>query len=193
MALNDNAVFVPAQGFIFVAPSGTASPSVATIEAFDPASPTVASYESIGYTARDELPSFGFDGGDTETRGAWENAALREVVTEVASDFVTFNCIQFDEQVLSLYYGESNPGSVVGKFDVNNVSTSPLQRALLIIIVDGDIRVALHATKTSIRREDAIELTVDEFGTVPLRATFLKDGSNPLFSWISTDTGVNLT
>jgi hypothetical protein len=42
-------------------------------------------------------------------------------------------------------------------------------------------------------REDSIELAVDEFAAVPLRADILKSGSNPLFSWLSFDTGVNLT
>lgn len=193
MALNDNAVVLPARGFIFTAPVGTASPTPSEIDAFDPAVGTISGWEPLGHTARDELPVFGFDGGDTEVKGTWQNASLREVVTEVATDYVTFNLHQMDESSMGLYYGVTNPGSTVGKFDVTDTSTSPIQRALLIIIVDGTTNVGFHSTKTSIRREDAIELAIDEFIFMPVRATFLKHNTEALFSWLSTDTGVNVS
>ena len=186
MALNDAAVVTPAVGYIYVAPVDTASPTPAQIEAFDPTVGFVG-WTQLGHTSRDDLPVFGFDGGDTETRGTWQNATFKRVVTEVAADFVTFNALQLDEQILSFYYGEQNPGSVVGKFDVNNAATAG------IVIVDGNTHVGFHASKVTMGREDSIELAVDEFAAVPLRADILKSGSNPLFSWLSYDTGVNLT
>lgn len=192
MALNDNAVITPARGYIYVAPVDTASPSPAAIETFDPDT-GISPWVQIGHTSRDDLPVFGFDGGDTEVRGTWQNASLRSVTTEVAQDYVTFNALQLDEQVLGYYYGVTNPGSTVGKFDVPDASTSGIDTALLIVIVDGDATVGFHASKVSIGREDAIELAVDEFAAVPLRASILKSGSNPIFSWLSYDTGVNLT
>ncbi|WP_367137895.1 hypothetical protein [Saccharothrix sp. HUAS TT1] len=160
--------------------------------AFDPDT-GFATYETLGHTARDELPVFGFDGGETELRGSWQNASLREVTTEVASDYVTFNAHQFDEQALGLYYSVTNPGSTPGVFEVQEAPSTPIQKAILIVVVDGDVNIGFHATKASIRREDAIELAVDEFAFMPLRATFLKDPGSPLFSWISSDTGVNVS
>lgn len=190
MALTDTAVFTAARGFIFTAPVDTAAPTPAAIEAFDANSPTVASWENLGHTALDELPEFGFDGGDTEVRGTWQNQSLREVVTEAVADFVTFNAHQFDEATLSLYYGVTSPGATDGKFDVGAVG-SPLEKALLVIIVDGSTNVGFHALKSSIRRNDAISLDTDGFAFLPLRATFLKPTSGPLFSWISLDTVTN--
>jgi len=192
MALNDNAVVLPAVGYIYVAAVDTASPTPAQIEAFDPTVGLVG-WTQLGHTSRDDLPVFGFDGGDAETLGSWQNASLRRVTTEAAQDFVTFNALQLDEQILSFYYGVSNPGSTVGKFDVTDASVSGIETALVIVIVDGDATVGFHASKTSIGREDSIELAIDEFVAVPLRASILKSGSNPLFSWLSYDTGVNLT
>lgn len=192
MALNDNSVVLPAVGYIYVAPVDTAPPTPAAIEAFDPVT-GVASYTQLGHTSRDDLPVFGFDGGDAETLGSWQNASLRRVTTEAAQDYVTFNALQLDEQILSYYYGVTNPGSVVGRFDVPDGSGSGIETALLIVIVDGDATIAFHASKVSIGREDSIELAIDEFVAVPLRASLLKSGVLPMFSWLSYDTGVNLT
>ena len=192
MALNDNAVVLPAVGYIYVAAVDTAAPTPAAIEAFDP-TVGLSGWVQLGHTSRDDLPVFGFDGGDAETMGSWQNASLRRVTTEVAQDFVTFNALQLDEQILSYYYGVSNPGSTVGKFDVTDSSVSGIETALVIVIVDGDATIGFHASKVSMGREDSIELAVDEFVAVPLRASILKSGSNPLFSWLSYDTGVNLT
>ncbi|MBN3565056.1 phage tail tube protein, partial [Aliamphritea spongicola] len=93
----------------------------------------------------DELPTFGFDGGDTEVQGTWSNATFREVVTEAPADYVTFNALQFDEQVLGLYYGveDTTPGDEI--FEVQNAPISTVPRALLVVIVDGPRRVAFHA------------------------------------------------
>lgn len=192
MALNDDSVLLPAVGYIFVAAVDTASPTPAAIEAFDP-DVGIVGWTQIGHTSRDDLPVFGFDGGDQETKGSWQNASLRRVTTEVAQDFVTFNALQLDETVLSYYYGVTNPGSTVGKFDVADSSVSGIETAFLIVIVDGEATIGFHASKVSIGREDSIELAIDEFVAVPLRASILKSGSLPLFSWLSYDTGVNLT
>jgi len=192
MALNDNSVITPAVGYIYVAPVDTASPTPAQIETFDPDT-GIASWVQLGHTSRDDLPVFGFDGGDQETRGSWQNASLRRVTTEVAQDFITFNALQLDESILSYYYGVTNPGTTVGKFDVSEAASAGIETALLIVIVDGEATVGFHASKVSIGREDSIELAIDEFVSVPLRASILKSGSLPLFSWLSYDTGVNLT
>lgn len=192
MALNDNAVITPAVGYIYTAAVDTASPTPAQIEAFN-ATTGIAGWTQLGHTSRDDLPVFGFDGGDAEVKGTWQNASFKRVVTEVAQDFVTFNALQLDETILTYYTGETSPGTTVGKFDVNNAATAGVDTALLIVIVDGSATIGFHASKVTIAREDSIELAVDEFVTVPLRATILKSGSNPIYTWLGYDTGVNLT
>ena len=44
--------------------------------------------------------------------------------------------------------------------------------------------MAFSATKASIRRDDSIEMATDEFATMPVRATFLKQTGMNLFRWI---------
>lgn len=149
-------------------------------------------WESLGHTSRDDLPEFGFDGGEAETRGTWQNDALKEVITEALVDYVTFNLHQFDETGLALYYGQDNSGSAAaGEFRVDNAPTSATERSLLMVVVDGDTKIAFYCRKASLRRGDSIGMEVDGFAVLPIRATFLKDGNNELFRWISETVPVN--
>lgn len=189
MAQNDEAVFTAARGYILTAPVGTAAPTPTDISDFASAKDLsiFADYETVGHTAREELPVFGFEGGETETKGTWQNASFKQVVTEVPSDYVTFNLHQFDDTALGFYYGVDG-GTTQGVFAVQDAPTTTVDRALLIVILDGDNAVAFHASKAGIKREESIELAVDEFAYLPLRATFLKNDTDPLFSWISEAT-----
>ena len=192
MALNDDALFTAAKGYLYVGAVGTATaPTVAQIDAFDPATGLGVGWDDLGHTAREELPEFGFDGGEAETRGTWQNDALKEVITEATVDYVTFNLHQFDDLALSLYYGQANSGTAEpGEFRVMNSGTSS-ERSFVMVVVDGDAKIGFYARKASIRREGPIALAVDEFSTLPMRATFLKDGTNDLFRWISEDMDIN--
>lgn len=186
MAHIDEAVITPGNGFIFTADVGTSMPSeqeISSYTAMDDSHFDQAGFHSVGHTSRDELPTFGYEGGDTEVQGTWSNAVFREVVTEAPADYVTFNALQFDERILGFYYGgwDDNPSD--GTFTVQNAPTETVQRAILVIIVDGPRRVAFYAPKVSIRREDSMELEVDSFAGFPLRATFLKMSNKPIYKW----------
>lgn len=190
MALQTSSIYTAAVGHIFTAPVGTAAPTPAAVDGFVPSAGLGSPWENIGHTARDELPVFGFEGGETETRGTWQAAVVKTVVTEPPADFVTFNVHQFDESNLEYYYGAENLSSTAGVYEapVTGIGGAT-QRALCIVIVDGDTSLAFHAPKVEIRREDSIELAIDEFAFMPLRATIVaNDGSEVLFSWISSDT-----
>jgi hypothetical protein len=154
------------------------------------ATATVASapngFSTVGHTARDDLPEWGFDGGDTEVRGTWQNENLREVVTKPISDYLTIFLQQFDMQSFELYYGQ-DAAKQSGVFGVKGGTPAPVERALLIIIVDGETKIAFYAPKASIKRDDSISLATDEFASLPIRATFLKYGSSNIFEWINED------
>lgn len=140
----------------------------------------------VGHTSREEMPEFGQDGGDTEVRGTWQNVALREVQTEAQADYLTINVNQVDRQTFTLYYGAESGPSVPGVFDVSG-NAGPSERAILIVIVDGDLKLGFTARKASVRRADAISLATDDFMALPIRATFTKHGAHPLYRWISKD------
>ena len=190
MALDNSRILVAAKGYVFIAPEGTVSPLPEELADFRGGNAS-GEWENIGHTSRDELPEFGYEGGDTETLGTWQSSVVREVVTEAPADYVTFNLQQFDQSALELYYGVASGGSTQGVFEVMDASTSATVRSLLIVIEDGLNQIAFHSGHASIRREDAMTHAVDELSTLPLRATFLKSGTDALFSWISPDFPVN--
>lgn len=142
-------------------------------------------WRSIGHTSREDMPEFGYDGGDTETKGTWQHAQLREVITKQAADFLKLNLHQFDAESFTLYFG-ANAASTPGVFGVSG-DTAITERAFLVIIVDGQTRVGFYAPKASVRRDAAIKMPVDNFAALPVRATFLKHGANNLYQWISSD------
>lgn len=141
-------------------------------------------WTNVGHTSRGDLPEFGFEGGDTEVKGTWQNESLREVVTDPIADFLTLMLHQFDTESFELYYGK-NASSTAGVFGVAGGTPAPLEKALLIVIVDGTTQVAFYSPKASIRRDDSISLAVDEFAALPVRATFLKHGAANKFEWIA--------
>jgi hypothetical protein len=143
-------------------------------------------WTSIGHTSRGDLPEFGYDGGDTEVKGTWQNESLREVITSPIADYLTILLHQFDTDTFELYYGkDAAPES--GVFGVSGTTAAAVEKALLIIIQDGDTKVGFYSPKASMRRDDSISLAVDDFAALPVRATFLKHGSKNKFEWINED------
>lgn len=143
----------------------------------------VTGWEPVGHTSRNDMPEFGFEGGDKEVRGTWQNAQLREVQTETPADYLTLFLHQFDTKSFSLYYGP-NASETPGVFGISG-EDNVNERAFLVIIVDGDEKVGFYAAKASVRRDDAIQMPVDDFASLPVRATFLKMPGRRLYDWIN--------
>lgn len=142
-------------------------------------------WRNVGHTSRGDLPEFGYDGGDSEVKGTWQNESLREVVTDPVADYLTLNLHQFDQDTFELYYGANSSGTA-GVFSVANGTPAAVEKSLLVVIIDGTSKIAFHTAKASIRRDDALSLATDEFSAVPVKAKFLKHSTLPKFSWISS-------
>jgi hypothetical protein len=142
-------------------------------------------WRNVGHTSRGDLPEFGYDGGDSEVKGTWQNESLREVVTDPIADYLTLNLHQFDQDTFELYYGANSSGTA-GVFSVANGTPAAVEKSLLVVIIDGTSKIAFHTAKASIRRDDALSLATDEFSAVPVKARFLKHSTLPKFSWISS-------
>ena len=189
MAYNDAAVLTAATGYVYVGAVDTASPlpsALAALDLTDPSAWTATGWSDLGHTSRGDLPEFGSDGGDSEVKGTWQNEKLRNVVSETAVDYVTVVLNQFDEEALALYYGD-NTSAVAGIFGVSSSTDADIERALFMVIQDGDVNLGFWAPKASITRDDSITLAVDEFSALPIKATFLSSGSLDLFQWINED------
>ncbi|QBP30504.1 major tail protein [Mycobacterium phage Charm] len=190
MAENDDAVLTAAVGYVYVAPEGTAAPTAAQLKTIDLTKPStwgtgLTAWNSVGHTSRGTLPEFGFEGGDSEVKGSWQKKKLREITSEDPIDYLTIVLHQFDEDSLSLYYGE-NASDVEGEFGVSG-SGGTNEKAGLVVIVDGDFRLGHHFSKAGVKRDDAIELPIDDLAALPVRFTYLNYEDELLFKWINED------
>lgn len=144
-------------------------------------------WKPVGHTSRGTLPEFGFEGDTTEVRGSWQKKKLREIQTEDPIDYLTVVLHQMDKDSLALYYGP-NASPTSGVFGVSSTSQNAnLEVAGLVIIQDGAQRLGFHFSKAAVKRDDAIELPIDDLAALPVKFTFLDYNSELLFSWINED------
>ncbi|AKF14189.1 major tail protein [Mycobacterium phage Luchador] len=189
MALDDDAVLTAAVGYVYTAPPGTAAPTAAQLKTINLTDTStwgtgLTVWDNAGHTSRGTLPEFGFEGGDSEVKGSWQKKKLREINSEDPIDFVTILLHQFDEDSLSLYYGP-NGSTVEGEFGVDPSQTN--EKAVFVVIVDGDFRLGHHAWKSSVKRDDAIDLPIDDLAALPVRFTYLDYQDKLPFKWINED------
>jgi hypothetical protein len=143
-------------------------------------------WRNLGHTSRDDMPEFGFDGGDTEVKGTWQKKRLREVATgDPLADSLTVHLEQWDRDSLELYYGE-DAANTAGIFGVSG-DFNPIECAFLVIVIDGAAKIGFYAAKASVKRDDSINMPVDEFSSLPVKATFLDLPGHRLYDWISED------
>lgn len=142
-------------------------------------------WELAGHTAQEELPEFGFDGGDTKVKGSWQKKKLKEVTEEDPVDYVIIRFVQWDVETLEAYFGK-NKSTTEGIYGSDGSRTS-IEVAILIVMVDGPFVIAFTAAKATLRREEAIKLEADEFAILPVRATFVNHPGRLLFEWITPE------
>ncbi len=179
MAQIDAAALVPAAGYIYVAPAGTAKPESIT----DPLNPG-AGWESVGHTSLDELPEFSREGDDPETRGSWQNRSLK-TTTPTITYSVVFRSIQCSELTYQMYFGAGAGATQAdGSFRIPSTPVAQ-EHALLVILVDGTNYLPLWHPRVSLLGSDAVGMAQDDFVSFPIRGTFLGDASigNAIGEW----------
>lgn len=189
MALNDDAVLLPGTGHVLTATVGATKPALADLTSFAADTTDLPTgFTDLGHTSIDDIITFGQDGGDSEVKGSWQNPSLREVVTAQAVDFFTIPSLQvLDNEVLTLYYGGGSI-AVANEFQLPD-SPVPQEKAVAVIFLDGVIPVCFYVPKASIRRDDAIDASTDDFMSLPLRFTLVKASGQPRAIWIADDLG----
>lgn len=186
MPFNDDSVIEPSKAFLYYAPVGSAAPTKATLDAFDPEDADtlgtgMTAWRHAGHTDLDDDFNADEDGGDSDTRGTRQVPNLRERV-EAVTEYIEINLVQFDDQSLTLYYGGGTPGD--GTFDSTD-SPGGVEYATFIVYVDGATRrVAEYHPKTSIRRNGPINREADGFLKMPIRLTPLKLAGSPVTRWL---------
>lgn len=191
MAQNDDAVILPVTAHICTGTVGTAAkPTLAQLDTFRTSSwatpPT--GFTDIGHTNIDEIVAFGSDGGDSEVKGSLQNKSLREILTSEAVDYLTVQALQVkDDNILSLYYGGGD-NTTADEFSLPDTPAIQ-ERALLVVIDDPGGVLGLYVARASVKRDDSMSMPSDDFSTVPLRFTYLKQTGSPKATWIGAGLG----
>lgn len=189
MALTDGAVLVPGVGRIFTKTYSSGDTwTAAQLLTFVGDGTTVPSgWLELGHTDLDSVLTFAQDGGDSTTKGSWQNNTLREVTAPVVDSF-TLNAEQvLDNDILSLYYG-GGVFSVADRFALPDAPVATL-RSVIMVMLDGTTPLAFSVQKASIIRADAISVAADDFLKLPLRFTILKASGKPRAEWINAALG----
>lgn len=177
MALQDGSVILPGVGHILVAPVGTAFPT-------DPASVDIESdtpvtgWDNLGHTSKDTHVILNRDATQGDVKGTWQNPNLRKAADTVAWS-LSAPALQVTNLVLDMYFGDGDK-STAGHYGVSG-SEAAIERALYLLLVDGNTRAGFGFAKASITGDDNIEFDPENFVTLAVKATILKStGSNLL-------------
>lgn len=187
MAITDGATAVAATGYVLLGATTATEPTQTQIDAYVTAKTPVTGLTDLGHTSSSDVIAFGQDGGDSTVLGSWQNPSLLEVVTDPPTDFFTIPALQIDNTVLALYYGGGN-ATVTGKFAIPDTAI-PTEQSCLVIFVSANGNAGLWTPRTSIRRDDAINVATDDFVSFPLRFTLLKKAGAAKQTWIRAGLG----
>lgn len=174
MALTDAAVLIPGTGHIYLAPTGTPAPP-------DPNTVPSSPWLDVGHTSREDGLTISRDGGDSEVLGTWQNANLRDR-REPTTWAVGFRLHQVDGEALRLFFGG---GEIIDGRYAAPANPIAQEHALYVVMVDGTNRVGIYFPKTSVLADDDVEVDVENFLALPVRATVLSMAGTNLMEWFA--------
>lgn len=188
MALTDSAVLVPGVGHIFTKTTSGTKWTAAQLATYASAGTIPSGFNELGHTDLDSILTWTAEGGDTDTKGSWQNSALRTVITTAAVDAITLNAEQvLDNDILTLFHGGGD-ATVADEFAWPDAPAA-IERSACIVFQDGSTVLALSMPKVSILRADVPTFAADDFMKLPLKFTILKDASLKRAYWINTALG----
>jgi len=154
MALNNASTLVVKTGRFYIAPEGTEAPAdKAGLLAPD------TPWEELGHTSVEDILSWATEGGESTTLGSLQAPSLRTTTSPRTESFTT-TLLQWDEASLPFYFGE-NMELIAGSTILYGVNSnpSPVIKALLIVLEDGQNVFPIYAPSASIGRGD--DLSID--------------------------------
>lgn len=141
---------------------------------------------NLGHSSRTKLPEFGYEGGKLEMKGSWQKQRLRQIQSGApVEDSVKAQLEQWNRRTLELYFG-ADAANEDGIFGVSG-DFKPVEKAFLVVLVDEEVNLGCYASKASIARDAAVEIPIDDFSSLPVKATFVNFGARRLYDWISND------
>lgn len=167
MALNNASTLVVKTGRFYIAPVGTPAPSDnASILA--PTTP----WEELGHTSVEDILSWATEGGEATTLGSLQAPSLRTTTSPRVESFTT-TLLQWDEESLPFYFG-ANMELIAGSTIFYGVSSTPdpIEKALLIVLRDGQNAFPIYAPSVSIARGDDLSIeSTESLAGLPISIT----------------------
>ena len=154
MGLHDDATLNVTTGDVWIHAVGTAFPG-------DISNPAGSGWTRIGHTSVDEVLSVSSEGGETTVLSTLQSKSLRTKKSPKTTTY-SITVMQWDLYTLQLYYGTQDPveasGIAAGLLGVPDDPT-PLQKAVIIVVWDGDTPFAWYAPKADVIGGDDPSLT----------------------------------
>ena len=150
MATTADNVRVGVTGAVYVAPSGTALPTTATVA-------LNAAFEELGFVSDEGVTeSQATDNNDVR---AWQNGAIVRRIQTTHDLTYNFTCIETNDQVLDTFYGNYTGGTV------QVTGTQPDAQAWVIDVIDGSERKRIVIPSGQLTdREDVVYANTDVTG-----------------------------
>lgn len=162
MALNDNSTLVVKTGRFYIAEVGTPSPT----DLLNPDTP----WEELGHTSVEDILSWATEGGETTTLASLQSPSLRATSSARTESFTT-TLLQWDEQSLPFYFG-SNMELITESTILQGVNSNPtpVEKALLIVLRDGQNAFPIYAPSVSIARGDDLSIdSTEDLAGLPIQ------------------------
>lgn len=171
MGFNSNATIIPGKGTVLVADPDTTPPT--DYLTLDPtATPLVGAtgWNALGHTSRENTVGMTKEGGEASQSGSWWEEALDS--SYAATNWgITVNSLQVDALTLGLAFGGGTLDTVKGSYLVKDIK--PQKKALFVLMVGGNTRMAFYIPNTTVSIGDAPEIAIDTFFEVSLSAAIL--------------------
>ena len=163
MAYVDDAVFIPGQGAVLIAPKDTDCPELTVITKWlEDTTKNAGTFTPVGYTALDSLPGIISDITGGEVKGVWENPALRKTKTE-SKDSVVVKYAQWTKEPLQHRFGRDGTVDTTKKQFSIPANYIPVEVSLLIVFIDSSGPLVLHYRFASSSPDGSIETSNEDF------------------------------
>lgn len=171
MALNSNSTLVVKTGRFYFAPVGTVAPS--------DLGEIPSAWKEVGHTSVDDILSWATEGGEKTVLASLQSSSLRST-TSARTESFSVSLLQWDKETLPFYFG-SNMKLISGSSIFHGVASNPtpVKRALLIVLEDGQNKFAIYAPSAEIARGDDLSIdSTEDLAALPITISLLNHESN---------------
>lgn len=156
-------------GSLWTAPAGTALPTYAAFFPVDPAPAYVPAPPWINTGFVDEAgPDFETK-NDTNSLRAWQSFADVRIVNKAKTSTLAFNLLEWTADNLEFALGVEDDGT-----GLLVPSSVPIERAVLIIVTDGGVRVGIGFPRGSLILDAKVSFKPADWAMLPVSLTALQ-------------------